>query len=55
VPADSGEPKRKLPERADALRVDLDFEEALRAAVATKPPGQKKPKPKKRSSQSASG
>jgi hypothetical protein len=38
VPQEPGEQKRKLPERADNLRVDLPFEEAVRAALKTKPP-----------------
>jgi hypothetical protein len=40
VPAENSEqPKqqRKLPERADALRVELPFEEAVRAALAVEP------------------
>jgi hypothetical protein len=38
VPQDSGEQNKKLPERADNLRVDLPFEDAIRAALTTKPP-----------------
>jgi hypothetical protein len=40
VPAENSEqPKqqRKLPERADALTLDLPFEDAVRAALAVKP------------------
>jgi|SwirhisoilCB3_FD_contig_31_13221469_length_333_multi_2_in_0_out_0_1 hypothetical protein len=48
MPQEPGERKRKLPERADNLRVDLPFEEALKAAVATKPPAPYKKKPKQK-------
>ena len=34
----SGKPKRKLPERADALSVPLPFDAAIKAALETKPP-----------------
>lgn len=49
----SGKPnekQRKLPERADALRLDLPFEDAIRAALQTKPPSPriKKARKKKR-------
>lgn len=40
VPAESGDKRkkpRKLPERSDALRIDLPFEEALAAALETVP------------------
>ena len=37
MPQEPGEQKRKLPERADALRIELPFEEAVRAALETKP------------------
>jgi hypothetical protein len=37
VPQEPGKPKRKLPERADALKIDLPFEDALKAAVEVKP------------------
>jgi hypothetical protein len=47
VPQEPGEPKRKLPERADNLRVDLPFAEAIKAALAVKPPIEKK-KPKRK-------
>jgi len=55
VPDDSGKPNRKRPERADALRVDLPFEEAVRAALDTKPPTIPKKQTKRRPNQSASG
>jgi hypothetical protein len=43
VPAEPGDSNKKLPERADALKIDLPFEDALGAALATPPP-KKKPK-----------
>jgi len=53
VPRESSEqPKqqRKLPERADALRLDLPFEEAVRAALAVSPePKKQAAKRRKRS------
>jgi hypothetical protein len=36
--APSGKPPRKLPERADALNVPLPFDDAIKAALETKPP-----------------
>jgi hypothetical protein len=46
VPQEPGEQNRKLPERADALRIDLPFEEAVEAALKVKPPpkAQKRPR-----------
>jgi hypothetical protein len=38
----SGKKPRKPPERDDALRVPLDFDDAVRAALETKPPPEKK-------------
>ena len=43
----SGKPKRKLPERGDALSVPLPFDAAIKAALETKPPPVK-PKRKKK-------
>jgi hypothetical protein len=37
-PGDSKNKQRKLPERSDALRIDLPFEDAISAALGTKPP-----------------
>jgi hypothetical protein len=37
VPAEPGDSNKKLPERGDALRIDLPFEEAVRAALKTSP------------------
>jgi len=39
--------KRPPPERGDALRVDLPFEEAIKAALETKPPPKERRKRKK--------
>jgi hypothetical protein len=51
VPPEPGKPKRKLPERADNLRVDVPFDEAIRAVLAVKPPATpKKPKRNRASS-----
>jgi hypothetical protein len=54
VPAESGKPsenERKLPERGDALNIDLPFDEAIKAALAVKPPvGKKRPKASDRES-----
>jgi hypothetical protein len=49
MPREPGDSKRKLPERADALNIDLPWEEALRAALEVKPPADrpKKVKPKR--------
>jgi hypothetical protein len=44
----SGEKPKKLPERADALNVPLDFEDAIKAALDTKPPPADTPPKKKR-------
>lgn len=41
----AGKSNRKLPERADALRVPLDFQDAIRGALETKPPPSKPPAP----------
>jgi hypothetical protein len=49
VPQEPGKQKRKLPERADALRLDLPFEDAVRAALAAKPPPQRSQEGKKAS------
>jgi hypothetical protein len=38
VSEQSGKPTRKLPERRDALVVPLPFEDAIKAAVETRPP-----------------
>lgn len=38
MPQEPGEKKRKLPERADALRIDLPFDDAMKAALETPPP-----------------
>jgi len=46
MPPEPGKPSRKLPERGDALKIDLSFEEAVRAALETTPEAQKPP-PKK--------
>lgn len=50
----SGKPKRKLPEREDALSVPLDFDAAIKAALETRPPPylktKERPKRKKRAS-----
>lgn len=54
VPAESSEQQkqpRKLPERADALNLDLPFEDAVRAALAAKP----EPKKSKRKRRKPSG
>jgi hypothetical protein len=40
VPQEPGKPKRKLPERDDALKIDLPFEEAVKAALEAKAPKQ---------------
>jgi hypothetical protein len=44
----SGKKPRKPPEREDALRVPLDFDDAVKAALETRPPpdlkAKKKPK-----------
>jgi len=45
VPHESGKPNRKLPERDDALKIDLPFDEALLAALKT-PPETRRPKRK---------
>jgi hypothetical protein len=45
----SGKPPRKLPERADALNVPLPFDDAIKAALETKPPPTK-PKRKRKTS-----
>jgi hypothetical protein len=50
LPPPNGEPERKLPERSDALKVDLPFEEALKVAVNTKPPPHTKAKRKRKPS-----
>jgi hypothetical protein len=44
----SGKPKRKLPERADALNVPLPFDAAIKAALETGPPPTDKPKKKRK-------
>ena len=41
-------PKRKLPERGDRLNVPLPFEDAVKAALETKPPPKKPAEPKGR-------
>jgi hypothetical protein len=46
VSVEDGEPKKKVPERSDALKVDLPFEEAIKAALNTKPPPSAKAKRK---------
>jgi len=38
----SGKKPRKPPEREDALRVPLDFDDAIRAALETRPTPEKK-------------
>jgi hypothetical protein len=47
MPQEPGEQKRKLPERADALRIDLPFDRAVAAALRVKPPA-KAPKQKRK-------
>jgi hypothetical protein len=47
MPQEPGEQKRKLPERADALRIDLPFDEAVGAALKVKPPPKGPSRPKK--------
>jgi hypothetical protein len=37
MPPEPGKPSRKLPERGDALKIDLPFDEAVRAALQTRP------------------
>jgi hypothetical protein len=45
----SKKPKpRRLPEREDALKINLPFEDALGAALETRPPTEEKPAPKKK-------
>jgi hypothetical protein len=44
----SGKQPRKLPERADALKVPLDLDQALKAALETPPPTDPKPKRRRR-------
>jgi hypothetical protein len=44
----SGKPKRKLPERGDALSVPLPFDAAIRAALETKPPPETRGSKKRR-------
>jgi hypothetical protein len=44
----SGKQPRKLPERADALSVPLPFDDAIKAALETKPPAATTKKQKKR-------
>ena len=41
----SGKQPRKLPERGDALKIDLEFEDAIKAALETPSP---KTAPRKR-------
>lgn len=40
----SGKRKRKPPERADALKLPVGFEAAIKAALETRPPPEKTPK-----------
>jgi hypothetical protein len=50
VPREPGKQRkkpRKLPERDDALRIDLEFDDAVRAALETSPPASP-PNPKRR-------
>jgi hypothetical protein len=42
------EQQRKLPERADALNIEVPFEEAVRAALAIKPEPKKATRKPKR-------
>jgi hypothetical protein len=51
VPQEPGKQKRKPrkpPERSDALRINLEFDEAVRAALETEPPPPRPSKRKKR-------
>lgn len=46
MPPEPGKPKRKLPERADALKIDLPFDEAVKAALEVRP--ERLPQPKRK-------
>lgn len=37
MPQEPGKPKKKLPERGDALKIDLPFDEAMKAALEVEP------------------
>jgi hypothetical protein len=44
----SGKPPRKLPERGDAIKVPVPFDDAIKAALETKPPPKKQVSTQKR-------
>jgi hypothetical protein len=48
VPPEPGKPKRKLPERADALRINLPFDQAIEAALKATPDDKQENAAKKR-------
>ena len=48
MPHERGAPKRKLPQREDALKIDLPFDEALKAALEAKPEPKEPARPRKK-------
>jgi hypothetical protein len=42
VPKQSGKPKKPPPKREGPLKIDLGFEDAVRAALKAKPPAKPK-------------